>query len=72
VLWNRTHSVALCILLHARFTSAQDQLVLMARSMASTDVLDVPDRAILATYLGAVLLLIAVTRGRLGKTQTES
>jgi hypothetical protein len=24
VLWNRTHSVALCILLHASFTPAQD------------------------------------------------
>jgi CAAX protease family protein len=72
VLWNRTHSVALCILLHASFTPAQDQLVLMARSAAYTEVLDAPDWAILGTYLGAVLLLIAVTRGRLGKAQTES
>jgi hypothetical protein len=61
VLWNRTHSVALCILLHARFTPAQDRWVLMARSRGYTDVLDAPDWAILGTYLGAVLVLIAVT-----------
>jgi membrane protease YdiL (CAAX protease family) len=69
VLWNRTHSVALCILLHASFTPAQDQLILMTRSRAYTELLDAPDWAILGTYLGAVLLLVAVTRGRLGKPQ---
>jgi membrane protease YdiL (CAAX protease family) len=72
VLWNRTHSVALCILLHASFTPAQDQLILMARSRAYTEVLDAPDWAILATYLTAVLILVAVTRGRLGRAQAES
>jgi membrane protease YdiL (CAAX protease family) len=69
VLWNRTQSVALCILLHASFTPAQDQLVLMARSRAYTAGLDAPDWAILGTYLTAVLVLLAATRGRLGKSQ---
>jgi membrane protease YdiL (CAAX protease family) len=69
VLWNRTHSLALCILLHAGFTPAQEQLVLMARSQAYTEALDAPDWAILGTYLAAVLILVAVTRGRLGKDQ---
>lgn len=70
VLWNRTRSVLLCILLHASFTPAQHQLILMARGRAYTAVLDAPDWAILGTYLVAVLILIAVTRGRLGKTRS--
>jgi hypothetical protein len=49
VLWNRTHSVGLCILLHASFTPAQDHLILMTRSKAYTTVLDAPDFAILGT-----------------------
>jgi uncharacterized protein len=69
VLWNRTHSVGLCILLHASFTPAQDHLILMARSKAYTTVLDAPDFAILGTYVVAVLILLAVTRGRLGQSQ---
>ena len=72
VLWNRTHSVGLCILLHASFTPAQDQLILLARSEAYTAVLDAPDWAILGTYLAAVLILVAVTKGRLGKAQSRS
>jgi hypothetical protein len=72
VLWNRTHSVALCILLHASFTPAQNELILMARSRAYTDLLDAPDWAILGTYVGAVLILVAVTRGRLGKARPAS
>ena len=72
VLWNRTHSVALCILLHASFTPAQNELILMARSRAYTDLLDAPDWAILGTYVGAVLILVAVTRGRLGKARSAS
>jgi membrane protease YdiL (CAAX protease family) len=68
LLWNRTHSVALCVLLHASFTPAQDQLVLLARGEAYTEVLDAPDWAILGVYAGAVLTLLAVTRGRLGNT----
>jgi hypothetical protein len=58
-------------LLHASFTPAQDQLILMARSRAYTDVLDAPDWAILGIYLIAVLVLVAVTRGRLGRTRTQ-
>jgi membrane protease YdiL (CAAX protease family) len=69
VLWNRTHSVALCILLHASFTPAQNELILMARSTAYTELLDAPDWAILGTYVGAVLILVAVTRGRLGMSR---
>jgi membrane protease YdiL (CAAX protease family) len=72
VLWNRTHSLGLCILLHASFTPAQDQLILMARSRAYTAVLDAPDWAILGTYLTAVLILVAVTKGRLGEAQPGS
>ena len=72
MLWNRTHSVALCILLHASFTPAQDQLVLMTRSEAYTDVLDAPDWAILGTYVIAVLILVTVTRGRLGEVQVPT
>jgi len=71
VLWNRTHSVGLCILLHASFTPAQEHLILMARSKAYTTVLDAPDFAILGTYLVAVLILLAVTRGRLGQQQPQ-
>lgn len=67
VLWNRTGSVGLCILLHASFTPAQDQLILMTRDKAYTDALDAPDWVILGVYLVAVLVLIAITRGRLGK-----
>ena len=66
VLWNRTRSIGLCILLHASFTPAQDQLILMAREKAYTPVLDGPDWAILAVYLIAVGILMAATRGRLG------
>lgn len=54
VLWNRTHSLGLCILLHASFTPAQDQLILMARDQAYTDVLDTPDWVILGVYMVAV------------------
>ena len=66
VLWNRTHSVGLCILLHASFTPAQDQLILMSRDRAYSSALDMPDWVILATYVAAALVLAAITRGRLG------
>jgi hypothetical protein len=39
----------------------------MARSKAYTAVLDAPDWTILGTYLVAVLVLVAVTKGRLGQ-----
>lgn len=70
-LWNRTHSVLLCILLHASFTPAQDKLILMPHDVAYSDVLDTPDWVILATYVVAVLALVAVTRGRLGRAPAE-
>lgn len=66
VLWNATHSVGLCILLHASFTPAQDHFILMPREDAYTLALDAPDWAILSTYVAAVLVVVAVTRGRLG------
>lgn len=58
-LYNRTGSVLLCILLHASFTPAQGLMVLTEDSLAV-------DLAILGTYVGAVLLLVWATRGRLG------
>jgi membrane protease YdiL (CAAX protease family) len=66
VLWNATHSVGLCILLHASFTPAQDHLILLPREVAYTSGLDAPDWAILGTYVAAALILVVVTRGRLG------
>ncbi|MEO6956794.1 MAG: type II CAAX endopeptidase family protein [Antricoccus sp.] len=66
VLWNRTQSIGLCILLHASFTPAQEQLILMTRDKAYTTALDAPDWTILGTYLVAVLIVIALTKGRLG------
>ncbi len=71
-LWNRTGSVGLCVLLHASFTPAQDQLILMARDKAYTPELDGPDWAILGVYLLAVGILIAATRGRLGQPRVVS
>lgn len=58
-LYNRTRSVLLCILLHASFTAAQDHLLLSSDSR-------IVDVALLACYLLAALVIIAVTRGRLG------
>ena len=66
LLWNATHSVGLCILLHASFTPAQDHLLLMPRQDAYTAVLDTPDWVILGTYLVAAGVVVAMTRGRLG------
>jgi membrane protease YdiL (CAAX protease family) len=57
-LWARTGSVLLCIVLHAGFTPAQDNLILLSR--------DRPDWVILAVYVVAALALVLVTRGRLG------
>jgi hypothetical protein len=64
-LWLGTRSVGLCILLHAGFTPAQDHLVRAPRSLAYTPALDAPDWVILGTYLAAVVVLVALTRGRL-------
>ncbi|MDN5761332.1 MAG: CPBP family intramembrane metalloprotease [Microlunatus sp.] len=66
VLWNATGSLLLCILLHASFTPAQDNLILLPQEQAYTTALDNPDWAILATYLLAALIIVALTHGRLG------
>jgi uncharacterized protein len=65
-LWARTRSVLLCIVLHASFTPAQDHLILLPRDEAYSTTLDAPDLAILGVYLGALALLLLLTRGRLG------
>lgn len=64
-LYNRTGSVLLCILLHGGFTAALDNLIL------TTDSLTV-DLVILATLVAGTLVLIAVTRGRLGLQHQET
>ena len=65
-LWVRTQSVLLCVILHASFTPAQDHLILLPRDEAYSRALDAPDLVVLAVYLGAVALLLLLTRGRLG------
>lgn len=61
--YNKTGNVLLCIVLHASFTPAQDHLLLTADSPTV-------DAVLLATYLLAAGVLIAVTRGRLGFRHT--
>jgi uncharacterized protein len=65
-LYNRTGSVLLCILLHASFTPAQDQLVLLPDAVVEAEPLGTIDLVILGTYVAAALLLVGLTRGRLG------
>lgn len=63
-LYNRTGSVLLAILLHASFTPAQDHLLLQpAGSHGAGDV------AIAVAYLVGVVLVVSLTRGRLGFDQ---
>lgn len=64
-LYNRTGSVLLCILLHASFTPALDQLVLREDNLAV-------DAAILLTLLAGALALVALTRGRLGYSAPDA
>jgi uncharacterized protein len=66
LLWNATRSLGLCILLHASFTPAQDNFILLPRELAYTPALDTPDWVILGTYLVAVAIVVVLTRGRLG------
>jgi membrane protease YdiL (CAAX protease family) len=66
LLWNATRSVGLCILLHASFTPAQDLFILMPQEQAYTPALDGPDWVILGIYVAAALLVVTLTRGRLG------
>jgi membrane protease YdiL (CAAX protease family) len=58
-LYNKTRSVLLCIILHAGFTAALDNLILTADSITV-------DLVILGTLVAATLVLVVVTRGRLG------
>jgi CAAX protease family protein len=66
-LYNRTGSVLLCILLHASFTPAQDHLVLLPDAVVEAEPLGTIDFVIFGTYVAAALLLVGLTRGRLGR-----
>jgi membrane protease YdiL (CAAX protease family) len=66
-LYNRTGSVLLCILLHASFTPAQDHLVLLPDAVVEAEALGTIDFVILGTYVAAALVLVILTRGRLGR-----
>jgi uncharacterized protein len=66
-LYNRTGSVLLCILLHASFTPAQDHLVLLPDAVVEAEPLGTIDFVIFGTYVAAALLLVGMTRGRLGR-----
>ncbi len=59
-LWNRTHSVVLCVLLHASVTPAQEHLLLVAGDLATVGVVQ------LGTLVVAAVALIVATHGRLG------
>lgn len=58
-LYNRTGSVLLCVLLHASFTPALSHLILVDDSLTV-------DLTILGTLVAAAIVLVALTRGRLG------
>jgi membrane protease YdiL (CAAX protease family) len=58
-LWNRTRSLLLCVVLHASFTPALDNLVLTRDSLTV-------DLAILGTLVAGAAVLVVATRGRLG------
>jgi membrane protease YdiL (CAAX protease family) len=66
-LYNRTGSVLLCILLHASFTPAQDHLILLPTAVVEAEPLGTIDFVILGTYVAAALVLVGLTRGRLGR-----
>jgi hypothetical protein len=59
LLYNRTRSVLLCVLLHGAFTPSLDHLVLVDDNLTV-------DLVILATLVAAAAVLVTVTRGRLG------
>ena len=65
-LYNRTGSVLLCILLHASFTPAQDHLVLLPDAVVEAQPLGTIDFVIFGTYVAAAIVLVGLTRGRLG------
>jgi membrane protease YdiL (CAAX protease family) len=59
-LYNRTGSVLLCVVLHASITAVQDHLLLVRTDSVLVDAV------IGGIVLGAGLLLVTLTRGRLG------
>jgi len=60
-LYNKTGSLLLVILLHASITPANDTLILMPR-----EVHGITDAVIFGTVLAAAIVLVVLTRGRLG------
>lgn len=59
--FNRTGSTFMAILLHASFTPAQDHLILLSDETHGTT-----DVAMGLAYLVGALVVVALTRGRLG------
>jgi membrane protease YdiL (CAAX protease family) len=59
--YNRTGSVLMAILLHASITPTQDHLILLAEETHG-----ITDAVMLAAYVAGALLLIVLSRGRLG------
>ncbi len=64
---NRTGSVLLCILLHAGYNTSNGLLVLVSEADMAGDAGGVLLALMTAVVLGSVLVLLALTRGRLGK-----
>jgi len=64
-LYNKTRSILLCVLLHASLTPAQDHLLLTTDSL-------IVDVVLLGTYVLVAAVLIALTHGRLGVTETTT
>lgn len=64
---NRTGSVLLCILLHAGYNTANGLLVLVPEAGMETGAEAVLLPLMTGVVLGSVLILVAATRGRLGK-----
>lgn len=59
--YNRTGSVLLAVLLHASITPTQDHLILLAEETHG-----ITDAVMLGAYAVGALLLVVLTRGRLG------
>lgn len=65
-LYNRTHSVVLCMLLHASITPAQEHLLLITGQQVTVALVQ------LGTLIVAAIALVVATRGRLGLPDTAS
>lgn len=63
-LWNRTGSLLLCVVLHGAFTPSLEHLVLVDDSLTV-------DAAILGVLVAAAVVLVGLTRGRLGFDHRE-